>query len=98
MENENLVWIIFAGAFFIINLFAFLVMFFDKKRSREKGRRISEGDLFFLAICFGALGVFLGMKFAHHKTRKAKFFIGIPLAFLQNITCIFLIVAKVIEL
>lgn len=73
----------------IINVLAFLVMLWDKGRSQSgRGERISEGMLFFMAITFGALGVFLGMFAFRHKTRVWYFLLGIPLAFISNLALI----------
>jgi uncharacterized membrane protein YsdA (DUF1294 family) len=69
-----------------VNLAAFLVMGWDKWRSRQTGaERIPEGLLFFMAIAFGSLGVFAGMFAFRHKTRTWYFLLGIPLAFAQNV-------------
>lgn len=74
-----------------INILAFLVMLNDKSKSRlSHHERISEGQLFFLATCFGALGVYLGMFVFRHKTRKWYFLIGIPLLIVQNMALIYL--------
>jgi uncharacterized membrane protein YsdA (DUF1294 family) len=75
-----------------INSIAFLVMLFDKVRSRKIGAsRISEGTLFFMAIAFGSVGVYLGMLVFRHKTRKWYFLIGIPLSALQNVASIYVL-------
>ncbi len=75
-------WLLFA----LVNGFSFSVMLWDKAQSRKSGaERVSEGTLFFLATCFGSVGVFLGMFAFRHKTRHVKFLIGIPLLILQNI-------------
>ncbi len=71
--------------FAIINVAAFLIMLWDKAQSRQKGaERISEGMLFFMAIAFGAFGVYAGMMTFRHKTRKWYFIIGVPLAIIEN--------------
>lgn len=61
----------------------------DKTRSRKNNRRVSEGALFFCAICFGALGIFIGMFVARHKTLKLMFIVGVPLALAQNLLVIY---------
>jgi len=61
-------------------------MMWDKMKSRKNNaERISEGVLFFMAVAFGSVGVYLGMFVFHHKTRKWHFIVGIPLLMLQNI-------------
>ncbi len=72
--------------FVFMSMLSFLVMWWDKVQSRKSGaERVSEGMLFFLAACFGSLGVFLGMFAFRHKTRKWYFLAGIPLLVAQNI-------------
>lgn len=67
-------------------------MLLDKIKS-ENGRseRISEGLLFFVASAFGSLGIYVGMFFFRHKTRKWYFLIGIPLIFIENIAVFYLL-------
>lgn len=77
--------------YLITNFASFIIMSMDKLKARNGEQRISEGDLFFLSICFGALGVLLGMRFVRHKTKKIKFILGIPLALIQNLTFLILI-------
>jgi uncharacterized membrane protein YsdA (DUF1294 family) len=82
------------GILFIItiNLIAFLVMLYDKIRSRKTGaKRISEGKLFFMATAFGSVGVYLGMFVFRHKVKKWYFLTGIPLIMLQNVALIYLV-------
>jgi len=78
--------------FAAVNLVAFLIMLWDKNRSRNRNnKRISEGMLFFMATCFGSIGVYIGMFAFRHKTRKWYFIIGIPLLIVQNLTFLYLI-------
>ena len=44
---------------------------------RQRGR-IPEATLLGLALAGGALGGLAGMRLFHHKTRKARFFVGLP--------------------
>jgi len=78
--------------FLVINFLAFLIMLVDKLKSATPGaERISEGQLFFLAVVFGGLGVYAGMLVFKHKTRKWYFIMGIPLLIIQNIATIYLL-------
>ena len=61
-----------------INLAVFFLYGEDKRRSIRGEWRISERNLLLAAFCFGSLGAFLGMKHYHHKTKHAKFTIGVP--------------------
>ncbi len=77
-----------------VNLFAFVLMWRDKARSRENGAdRIPEGLLFFLAIAFGGIGILSGMFLFRHKTRVWYFLIGIPLAALQNVVLVYAVMS-----
>lgn len=61
-----------------INAVGFLIMLTDKRCAQKKLWRIPEATLFTVAILGGSIGVLLGMRVFRHKTRKPKFFVGIP--------------------
>ena len=63
----------------IINLIAFITYGVDKKKAERHRFRIPEATLILLAAVGGGLGALLGMLFFHHKTRKPKFCILVPL-------------------
>lgn len=65
-----------------INVSSFIIMFIDKKLAVNRKRRISEKFLFLCAFLLGSLGVYLGMFAFRHKTKKYKFFMGIPILIL----------------
>lgn len=75
----------------VINIFAFLLMAYDKAVSMQRGnlRRIPEKTLFMIAGAFGAGGIYLGMLTLRHKTRKWYFQIGIPLLILLNLGLVY---------
>lgn len=64
--------------FVIINLIAFLSMFIDKKKAKWGKWRIPENTLFLYAILGGTVGSIAGMYTFRHKTKKPKFFVGMP--------------------
>lgn len=67
-----------------INAAAFLLMHNDKRRAKKKAWRIPEAVLLLSAALGGAVGSWLGMYTFHHKTRKPKFYITVPvLVFVQ---------------
>ena len=41
--------------------------------------------------CGGSVGAILGMRFFHHKTRKARFAIGVPVILLVQIGVVCLV-------
>jgi len=88
MDNIVLSMLLVLG---LINLVSFSTMVYDKNLAITGRRRISEGALFFWAIMFGGLGVYLGMFVFRHKTRKWYFYLGIPLVLVQNICCLLVV-------
>ncbi len=62
-----------------ISLVAIVVTAWDKHAAKAKIRRVPEATLLWIAF-FGGSAAMLGtMKLIRHKTRKAKFMVGIPL-------------------
>ncbi|SHE74128.1 DUF1294 domain-containing protein [Desulforamulus putei] len=61
-----------------INILTFIMFNLDKWYASTGGWRISERNLFIACLAGGALGGYLGMKYARHKTRKALFTFGVP--------------------
>ena len=69
-----------AACLIAVNIWAFALMWFDKRRSKKKGtRRVRERTLFLSALLGGGLGAFLGMWVFRHKTKHWYFVLGIPL-------------------
>ena len=63
----------------LINAIAFICMLVDKQNAIKGLRRIPEATLLLLAAVGGCLGAYAGMYLCRHKTRKPKFYIGVPL-------------------
>lgn len=68
-----------------INLLAFGMYGLDKRKASKGLWRISEARLLLVAALGGSLGAWLGMRVFRHKTRKMKFFVGVPLIFVLQI-------------
>lgn len=62
-----------------INICAFLIMAWDKYKAIHHTWRISESCLLLSALCFGAPGSLLAMILCHHKVRKPKFYLLVPM-------------------
>ena len=85
INNTFIFWVLLAA----INLVAFILVGADKKRSVYDERRVPEVYLFFIAIFFASLGVFLGMYYFHHKTKKLYFPVGLGLLIAEQAALLF---------
>ena len=73
-----------------INAAGFLIMLADKEKAKKHLWRIPEAMLLTVAALGGSIGSLAGMKVFHHKTKKPKFYIGIPaILILQILLCVF---------
>ena len=77
-----------------INIIAFFLFYFDKKRSIKKKWRISESGLMKISFLGGGLGSLLAMSLLRHKTKKIKFKILIPFSLILHILIIYAIKCK----
>lgn len=75
----------------LINVISCLFMGIDKRRAIKQKYRISEKCLFVCALLGGSIGSLLGMHLFHHKTKKKKFTVVIPLLLLIQFCILFLI-------
>lgn len=62
----------------VVNVIVFFMYAIDKYKAKHNRWRIPERTLLIGAV-FGVIGAILGMVLTHHKTRKPKFFITVPL-------------------
>ena len=85
MKHLIIMWLVW-------NMITFSMMGIDKWKAKHNRRRISEKSL--LTVCFlmGAIGGGAGMLTFHHKTRKLKFQILVPIALVLNLVVITAIV------
>ena len=58
-----------------INIFAFLLMGYDKKLAKTNQRRISEKTLLTSALVCGSVGSGIGMLYFRHKTSKNSYLV-----------------------
>lgn len=73
-----------------INIITIAVYGIDKRNAVYGKWRIRVSTLLTLAAAGGSPGVLLAMHLFHHKTRKKKFTIGVPLMLLVQIALFFL--------
>ena len=67
------------------NVAAFVTYGVDKRRAERGEWRVPERTLLALAFLGGGLGAFLGMHVFHHKTRKLRFRVLVPIALVLSI-------------
>lgn len=72
----------------IINIIAFLMYGVDKWNAKHELRRIPEKTLLGIAVAGGSVGAYVGMQLFRHKTRKPKFYIGIPAIFVIQVAIV----------
>lgn len=66
----------------VVNVVAFFLYGLDKEKAKRHLWRIPEATLLGIALLGGSIGAFLGMQIFRHKTKKAKFYLGVPLIFI----------------
>ena len=70
--------------YILINLASFSLMYIDKRKSKKRKTRISEKNLLIPGLIGGVIGIILGMKIFHHKTRKLSFKIAVLIILILN--------------
>lgn len=66
------------GYLILINLVTFAFYGADKRKAKKGKWRIPERTLLGLAAIGGSIGALGGMQYFHHKTKKLKFSVGVP--------------------
>jgi uncharacterized membrane protein YsdA (DUF1294 family) len=70
---------IYAAVTVIMGLVTFAAYGIDKRRAIKGRWRTPESTLILLSLFGGSIGAICGMGFFHHKTKKLKFRILVPL-------------------
>lgn len=73
------------------NVITFFLMAIDKYKSIHGKWRISEQALLTTAFAMGGIGSISGAIIFHHKTKKWKFRILLPVALIFNVSAVFLV-------
>ena len=76
----------------LINATGFLLMLVDKIKAKRNLWRIPEATLMGVAAIGGSIGAIAGMNLFRHKTKHAKFFIGLPMILTLQIVAVICIV------
>ena len=74
-----------------INILATAVTVWDKYRAKNGKWRIPEKTLFIIAALGGTPLMYLTMRAIRHKTRKARFMLGLPLLLILQICAVILL-------
>ena len=74
-----------------LNIGTFFLMGLDKYKATRNAWRIREKTFFLLAFLGGSLGCLFGMHLFRHKTKHAKFYLGMPFLFFLQCIIVFLI-------
>lgn len=83
---------IITGYLIFINTIGIIFIAIDKQRAKKGYWRIKENTLLIIAALGGSLGVLFSMRIFHHKTKKPKFYIGIPMIILVQAIVIYMII------
>lgn len=69
----------------LVNVAAFVLMGLDKRFAQRELRRIPEATLIGTAVIGGSVGAMAGMYFFRHKTRKPRFYVGLPVILVMQV-------------
>ena len=78
----------------VINIVTWIAFGLNKWKAKSGKWRIPERTLLLLALAGGSLGALAGMIMFRHKTRKAKFFISVPVMFVVHCVIVTVLVLK----
>lgn len=75
-----------------MNIVTFVTFWIDKNLAKNNKSRVSESTLVLMSALGGAAGGLAAMYLFRHKTRHAKFFLGLPAMLLIHMIIAFLII------
>lgn len=90
---QNIIWPLLS-IYLLPNLIAFYLMGRDKSLAQRRQWRIPEAWFFTIALVGGAPGVWLGMRFFHHKTKHNSFVYGVPALFVLNLAVVAFVILR----
>ena len=72
----------------LISFLAIGMTLYDKRAARKSSWRVKERTLLFVSLLGGSVAMFLTMCGIRHKTKHAKFMIGIPVIIILQIATV----------
>lgn len=82
---------IFSCYLLIVNALAFSLMLMDKKKAKNRQRRIPERVLLRICAIGGSIGGLMGMYLLRHKTKHPRFALGIPAMLMIHAVILFFV-------
>ena len=76
----------------LVSLLGMAAVFYDKECAKRSKRRISEKNLFTLALLGAGAAMYVSMLLIRHKTRRKKFMLGFPLIILCHSAVVYLFI------
>lgn len=83
--------ILFLTYLSVISLISIIITVSDKKRAVKSRWRVPESTLIFIAVLGGSVAMLITMFAVHHKTRKPKFMLGLPLIMVLQCAALYFI-------
>ena len=82
------IYIIILAYLALISLIAIILTCHDKRAAKRNTRRVSEAALLLISALGGSVAMLVTMRRIRHKTRHAKFMVGIPLIIALQIAAV----------
>ena len=76
------------GVWITVSVVAIIVTVWDKIAAKAGKRRVPEATLLWVGFFGGAAAMLATMKLIRHKTRKAKFMVGLPLMLVLHVLAV----------
>lgn len=87
-------WLWLAGWVAVVSLLAMIVTVRDKSCAKKGKWRVRESTLLLLGALGGAAAMFFTMRCIRHKTKHAKFMVGLPALFLLHLALLVIAIWK----
>ena len=68
-----------------VSLLAVVLTIYDKSAAKKQRRRTKENTLLLVSLLGGSIAMLMAMQIIRHKTKHAKFMVGIPVIIILQI-------------